>query len=108
MVVYFMKIYFESNKHAKLLNDYQKLIIKYGQQQADCILDVLTSLRAADCLLDMPSSLRPHPLEPKSKKLFAFDLKHPFRFIIEVCGDFTLSDYSTIKEVLFVDIKDYH
>jgi len=103
-----MKVHIESNKHAKLLNDYRQLIRKYGQQQAGCIQEVLEILSAADCLLDIPKSLRPHPLEPKSDKLFAFDLKHPFRFIVKASGSFTLSDYSTIKEVLFVDIKNYH
>ncbi len=103
-----MKINFNNGKHVKLLQNEKKLIKKYGREQADCILENLQILIDADCLLDIPKSLRPHPLEPKSNNLFALDLKHPYRFIIEACGSFTRDDYSTIKEVNFVGIKDYH
>lgn len=104
----FMKIYFKSNKHFKLLNDNQKLIRKYGQQQADIIQEAFSVLEAANCLLDIPRSLRPHPLEPKSENKFALELKQPFRLIIQAYGSFTHGDYSTIKEVILVDILDYH
>jgi len=104
-----MKIYFKSNKHAKLVNDNKQLIRKYGQQQANSIHEVLKELDAADCLADIPSSLRPHPLEPKSEGKFALDLKHPFRIIVQAYGSFTLSDYSTIKEIEVIDVRiDYH
>lgn len=104
-----MKIYFQSNKHAKLLNNHQQLVMKYGKQQAEVIQGILKELNAADCLLDIPKSLRPHPLEPKSECKFALDLKHPFRFIVEAYGSFSREDYSTIKEVMVIDIrKDYH
>jgi hypothetical protein len=104
-----MKIYFKSNKHAKLINDNKQLIKKYGKRQAEDIQVVLKELLAADCLLSIPSSLRPHPLEPKSEGEFALDLKHPYRTIVKAYGSFTLSDYSTIKEVEVIDIcVDYH
>jgi plasmid maintenance system killer protein len=104
-----MNIYFKSNKHAKLINDHQKLIRKYGKLQADTIQATLKELLAADCLLYMPPSLRPHPLEPKSEGKFALDLKHPYRLIIQASGSFTREDYSTIKEVVVTDIRlDYH
>jgi plasmid maintenance system killer protein len=103
-----MKIHFTNSKYAKLLDDEKKLVKKYGQEQANCILENLQILYNAENILDIPRSLRPHPLEPKSKNLFALDLKHPYRFIIEACGSFMRDDYSTIKEIIFVDIKDYH
>lgn len=103
-----MKIHFISSKHAKLLGDEKKLLKKYGKLQANCILENLQVLLSADCLLDIPRSLRPHPLEPRSKNLFALDLKHPYRLIIKAHGSFTRDDYSTIKEIIFIEIKDYH
>ena len=104
-----MKIYFKSNKHAKLVNDNKQLIRKYDKRQAECIQGVLKELVAADCLLDIPVSLRPHPLEPRSDGRFALDLKYPFRVIVQAYGSFTLSDYSTIKEVIVIYIcVDYH
>lgn len=104
-----MEIYFKSNKHAKLVKDNKQLVRKYDQRQAECIQGVLKDLAAAECLMDIPTSLRPHPLEPKSDGRFALDLKHPFRMIVQAYGSFTLSDYSTIKEVMVTDIcVDYH
>jgi len=104
-----MKIYFKSNKHAKLLNDEKQLIKKYEKRQAESIQVAFKELAAADCLLDIPVSLRPHPLEPKSEGKFALDLKHPYRIIVKAYGSFTLSDYSTIKEIIVTDIcVDYH
>lgn len=103
-----MKIYFTNNKYLKLFNDEKKLIKKYGREQADRILDNLQILYSADNILAIPRSLRPHPLEPKNQNLFAMNLKQPHRFIIEASGSFRRDDYSTIKELIFIAIKDYH
>jgi hypothetical protein len=104
-----MKVYFKSNRHAKLVNDNKQLIRKYGQRQAEDIQTVFKELDAVGCLSDIPSTLRPHPLEPKSEGKFALDLKHPFRVVVQAYGGFTLSDYSTIKEIMVIDIcVNYH
>ena len=104
-----MEIEFKNNKMKRTCEDYKRLILKYGNQQAEQIIKRISELDAAENLYDISKlpQARLHPLTGNYDGYLAVDLKHPYRLILSpVNGD--LSDLESITAIKIIEIKDYH
>ena len=103
-----MKITFKNKKLEKSFLDSKKLIKKYGSENSRKIAMVFSHLQAANSLKEIPPAIRPHPLKNNRQGQFSTDLKHPYRLIFIPDGEHDINDYSTVKEVIIVEITDTH
>ena len=104
-----MEVKFKSNKLKKYCENTSELCKKGGDIMANKIVQRINELNAANCLFDiycLPQT-RLHPLKGKRKGQLAVDLKHPYRLVIEPLNG-AISDYSTITEIVIIEITDYH
>jgi len=111
-----MEIDFETEKHQRLVNDYQALCKRFnktkGVNTAEKILITLNALFAADSLADVPPGFRPHPLQGTRKGSFAVDVDKKFRMIFKPDPSdtsFRIDNYKSIKKIIILEIyTDYH
>ncbi|KGO13444.1 hypothetical protein NZ45_12335 [Clostridium botulinum] len=109
-----MKVTIGSKKLEKIINNEKKLIKKYGVENARLIIKRLDQLKAADSLGIMVKFRigRCHSLSSNFKGKFALDLDHPDRLIIEPVFedniDLSQINYFDIKEIVVLEVKDYH
>jgi len=109
-----MKIYFESKKLARVLNDEKAIRKNYGPM-ADKIIARLSQLKAADCLQDLRHAPgRYHELREDRKGQIACTLKEPYRLIFKPANEQNpvnehgLLIWEEITEIIIIEIKDYH
>jgi proteic killer suppression protein len=110
-----MEIYFGTNKLAKILNDGEKIVKKYGAVAAKIIMQRLDDMAAADnlqTLMQLPG--RHHALKGERKGQFACDLGHPYRLIYEPANEpLPIDDtnaliYEKVTIIEIIEITDYH
>ena len=104
-----MDISFQDKKLQKFCEDYKQLSRKYGNQQAENIIQRIGELRSAENLYDISKlpQARLHALSQDRDKQFAVDLKHPKRLILlPLVG--SAADLKSIVSVSIVEITDYH
>ncbi|MBI3337414.1 MAG: type II toxin-antitoxin system RelE/ParE family toxin [Candidatus Staskawiczbacteria bacterium] len=104
-----MEISFKDRKLKKLHEDGLALKRKYGDLQAQRIVQRINELLSAESLFDISKlpQARLHLLKGDFKKCFALDIKHPYRIIITYLnGD--PSDLKSITQVKIIEIIDYH
>ena len=102
-----MKIFFE-HKIEKKLSD-QVTIKRYYGKLADKIVIRLSILQGAECLDDIPNipPTRRHKLSGNYSNCWAIDIDKSWRIILK-SPDVNLEDPKDIREVIIVDIVDYH
>jgi len=110
-----MEIYFLNSKLAKILNNRNKIIKKYGSNMAKKIMQRLDDMKAAENLEElMTLPGRHHPLKEDRKGQFACDLVHPYRLIYKPGNAPLPKDdkgnliYSEITLIDIIEIEDYH
>ena len=110
-----MDILFLNKRDANDFNDSKRLARRYGFDNVKRIQRRLDDLRAA-ANLDEMSRLpgRLHPLAENLSGLFALDVRHPQRLIIEPANDPLPTkvdgslDWTHITIVRIMRIEDYH
>ncbi len=105
-----MEIYFKDGKLKKLCENRQKLIKKYGNEQANKIIQRILELQAFENLYDASKlpQLRLHPLEGNFDGCFGINVIQPFRMIIAPENG-SLSDYRTINKITIINARiNYH
>ncbi|SHF12141.1 proteic killer suppression protein [Tissierella praeacuta DSM 18095] len=109
-----MIVVIKNKKLEKIINDRNKLIRKYGPENAKLIIRRLNELKAADSLGIIVEYRigRCHSLSGDLNGKYALDLDHPDRLIIkpvfEANTDFSKLDLYEVKEVIIEEVKDYH
>jgi len=110
-----LDITFKTKALEKCANKQKEAVKKLGQHRANKFRQRLDDLRAVESLEDMrylPG--RTHELKGDRKGLWALDLDHPYRLIIEPHEDPIPEDengsylWIEIKGIEVVDITDYH
>jgi proteic killer suppression protein len=104
-----MELSFKDRKLKKLYENGQALKRKYGDLQAERIIQRINELLSAKSLFDISKlpQARLHLLKGEFKKCFALDIVHPYRVIITYLnGD--PSDLKSINQVMIIKIIDYH
>ena len=109
-----MEITFNDNKLAKIINDERKLKRTYGPENARLITRRLDQIKAASTFAEVIQMRigRCHSLEGNLDGLYALDLDHPDRLIIKPViardADKSRVDFSVVKEVIIMEVRDYH
>lgn len=109
-----MEIDFDNPKHEALVNRYEVLCKKYGQDHALEIIIAMNALRAASSLFDVPSTnFHPHPLSGIYKGYFSINVNKKERVIFRPNHtkdvNFRIDNYKTITSISIIEIfKDYH
>ncbi|MDO8573000.1 MAG: type II toxin-antitoxin system RelE/ParE family toxin [bacterium] len=104
-----MELSFKDKKLKKTCEDVTLLKRRYGNLQAELIVQRINELLSAESLFDISKlpQVRLHPLKGKLKKCYALDIKHPYRIIITYLnGD--SQDLKSISKVMIIEIIDYH
>lgn len=104
-----MEIEFKNSKMKRICEDYKRLTLVYGNQQAEQIIRRISELDAAENLYDISKlpQARLHPLTGNYDGYLAVDLKQPYRLILSPAnGD--LADWKSITAIKIIEIKDYH
>jgi len=111
-----MEIVFKNSRDESLFNSRERLQKKYGQPNADRIMQRMQELRAMPDLsaaAGMPQ-LRCHQLKGDRKRELAVDLIHPFRLIFTVAQnpepvkDDGGLDWSRVYSIQIEKVEDYH
>ncbi|MBN2796524.1 MAG: plasmid maintenance system killer protein [Clostridia bacterium] len=104
-----MLIEYSSNKLEKILNS-PRLIKKHYGKNSNRLVIRLSELRAATSLSDIPDVPPPrrHKLTAEYDGCWGIDYSKNFRIILKPIGSFEIHDLSTIKEVMIIDLRDYH
>ncbi len=109
-----MDIIFTDLKFKELCQNKGKLIKKYGLKNSRKIIQRIDQLRAIESvgLMLQYKIGRCHPLKGDFKGLFALDLEHPKRLLIEPIfeekADISKADYYKVKKVKILGVGDYH
>ncbi len=104
-----MELSFKDKKLKKFCEDGTLLKRKYGNLQAELIIQRINELLSAESLFDISKlpQVRLHLLKGKLKKCYALDIKHPYRIVITYLnGD--PQDLRSITKVMIIEITDYH
>lgn len=104
-----MYIKFINNKIKKLCEDYHFAQIKLGNSTAKKLFQRIAEIRAADNISVLKSIPGPrcHLLTNNRQGQFAVDLKHPKRLIFLPIYEGEMIE-KQVKDVLIIDIVDYH
>jgi len=103
-----MEIHFKNNKDKKFWGSEKALRKKHGAENAKIITRRLNELSAAPTLKELPPQSSPHPLSGNMNGLFALDLKHPYRLIIEPVKKLNTKNPIEIDSIQIIKIKNYH
>lgn len=109
-----MEIIFSDREFEGICQDCNRLVKKYGFQNATKITQRIEQLRAIETLGHMLKYRigRCHPLKGDFKGLFALDIEHPYRLIIEPVFEVEVNkakvDYYCVKIIKIIGVKDYH
>jgi proteic killer suppression protein len=104
-----MELSFKDKKFKKFCEDGTLLKRKYGDLQAELIIQRINELLSAESLFDISRlpQARLHSLKGKLKKCYALDIKHPYRIVI-TCLNGDAQDLRSITKVMIIEITDYH
>ncbi len=111
-----MDIVFKNSRDEKFFNNRERLQKKYGQPNADRIMQRMQELRAMPNLSaakKMPQ-LRCHQLKGDRKGELAVDLAHPYRLIFTVAQNPEPTkedgglDWSRVDTIQIERVEDYH
>jgi len=111
-----MDIKFKSQKLMKILNSEHRLRREYGKEMGEVSENRLKVLKAASCLEEIPKVKpeRLHSLGGQRKGQYALDLRQPYRLILKPSAmplpktpDGSI-DLALIKEIIILEVKDYH
>lgn len=105
-----MEISFKNERLKKLCEDYQSLCKKYGDNQAEKIIQRIKELQAFENLYDASKlpQIKLHPLKGNYSGCFAVSLIQPYRIIFEP-QDGNVVDYKTITKIKIIESRiDYH
>ena len=102
-----MKIFFERKLEKKMVNE--STIKKNYGKLADKIIVRLSILEAVDCLDDIPNvpPTRRHKLSVNYSNCWAIDIDKSWRMILKPVTEY-LANPKDIKEIIILDITDYH
>ena len=108
-----MEIHFDNPRHESIVNDFEVLRRRFGEDRAQEILGTIEVLRAADALFDVPRGYRPHPLKGVYKGCFAVNITNVERVIFRPMhqGDpnFRIDNPKSITVISIIEIcKNYH
>ena len=101
-----MKIEFDNIVRKNLSNE--KIIKRSYGRMADKIIIRLSMLQAANCLADIPNipPTERHKLSGNYKGCWGISIEKNWRIVIRPIG--TMMEPMDIKEIIIVDIVDYH
>lgn len=104
-----MKIHYSSRKLQKILTD-RRLIKKHYAKFHHRLEIRLSELRAANSLADISNHPPPrrHKLSGSYKDCWGVDITRNYRIIVRPVSEYNINDLTTIKEVMIIDIDDYH
>lgn len=104
-----MTIYYATKKLERILTDI-RLIKKYYSNDFATICNRLSEMRAANSLGDIPEVPPPcrHKLIGNYKDCWGIKYSKNERFIVRPTGEYDINDLSTIKEIIILDLEDYH
>ncbi|MCF6268782.1 MAG: type II toxin-antitoxin system RelE/ParE family toxin [Melioribacteraceae bacterium] len=104
-----MEIYFKNKKTEKVFNSFRTLSQKHGDRQARKTIQRINELMAAETLNDINMLRAPglHLLSGKLKGLWAVNLVHPFRLILEPLDGDT-EDLRKTTKIKVIEIINYH
>ena len=106
----YMEISFKDERLKKLCEDHQSLCRKYGNKQADKIMQRIGELQALENLYDafkLPQ-LNLHPLHDEYEGCFAVNILQPFRIILTPENGIT-ADKKTITKIKILNPRiNYH
>ena len=106
----YMEICFKDERLKKLCEDHQSLCRKYGNKQADKIMQRIGELQALENLYDASKlpQLNLHPLKGSYSGFFAINLIQPYRMILFPENGVATDHKSTTKIKIIVPLVDYH
>lgn len=104
-----MEIHYSSTKQEKILTDI-RLLKKYYSNNYTKIMNRLSELRLANNLNEIPDVPPPrrHKLKGNLKNCWGIDYSKNYRIIIQPVGVYDINDLNTIKQILIVELEDYH
>lgn len=109
-----MDIVFRTSKLRKQCSDDREMHRTWGADQAGRLRQRLDDLLAAANLGVMRHIKRPHELKGSRAGQISFDLKHPYRLIIEPANDPTPRkpdgglDWDAVTAVRVLEVTDTH
>lgn len=104
-----MEIHYSTRKMEKILTN-PRLIKKHYSKIHHKLVIRLSELRAAESLADITTSPPPrrHKLKGSFKECWGIDVSRNYRIIVQPEGEYDEHDLNTIKEIIIIDIDDYH
>lgn len=103
-----MDLSFE-NKKVQTTFESKKLLTKaYGRKIANKVMNRLKELEAADNLKEVSPTCRPHQLQGDMLGKIAVDLDQTLRLIFKPSNSDLPYELCEIKEIVILDIIDYH
>jgi plasmid maintenance system killer protein len=111
-----VEILYRSNQLQKICSSEAKMRRKFGDRQAERLMQRLAELKGADCLEDMRyfPAVRCHELHQDREGQLAVDLIHPKRLIFKPDHDpIPLKDdggldWTLVTSILIIEVVDYH
>lgn len=104
-----MEIHYSSTKQEKILTD-MRLLKKNYSNNYKTIANRLSELRVVDNLNEISFNPPPrrHKLEGNRNDCWGIDYSKNYRIVIKPMGEFNINDLTSIKEILIVNLEDYH
>lgn len=104
-----MDIFYDNSKIKKLLTKEDNLIKKYGRNISDTIFLIIQYLRNADNLsaISQNPPYRRHKLQGNYQNCYAMNITGKLRLIFKPVNE-KECELMKIKEIIIVDVKDYH
>lgn len=104
-----MDIHYSSSKQEKILTDI-RLLKKYYANDYVKLSNRLSELAMANDLSEIPEIPPPrrHKLSGNNKDCWGIDYSKNDRIVIRPTGDFDINDLTTIREVIILELEDYH
>lgn len=104
-----MEIHYSTTKQEKILTDV-RLLKKYYSSDFTKIINRLSELRVANNLNEIPDLPPPrrHKLKGNFKNCWGIDYSKNSRIIIKPVGEYDINDLTSIKEIIILELEDYH
>lgn len=104
-----MTVCYATNRMEKILTDV-RLLKKYYSNDFTKLRNRLSELKLANNLAEIPVNPPPrrHKLTGNMKDCWGIDYSKNYRLVIQPVGEFSITDISTIKEIIILDLEDYH
>lgn len=104
-----LELQYKTKKLEEQCNNYKKAIKAFGDKSARKLHQRIKEIKSVNNLEIMVKCRigRCHPLKGNMKGLFALDLEHPYRLIIEPIFD-KFEELKYVNVVKVLEVKDYH